>query len=68
MCGKDDLWKLELNKRIKTGENVTLMALGDVKSELLLHLNRRKDIEIVRIEIKVYEKGKRLKTHLKGFS
>jgi hypothetical protein len=68
MCGKDDLWKLELNKRIKTGENVTLMALGDVKSELLLHLNRRKDIEIVRIETKVYEKRKRLKTHLKGFS
>jgi len=68
MCGKDDLWKLELNKRIKTGENVTLMALGDVKSELLLHLNRRKDVEIVRIETKVYEKRKRLKTHLKGFS
>jgi hypothetical protein len=59
MCGKDDLWKLELNKRIKTGENVTLMALGDVKSELLPHLNRRKDIEIVRIETKVYEKRKK---------
>ena len=45
MCRKDGLWKLELERRIKTGESVTLMALGDVKNELLAHLNRRKELK-----------------------
>jgi hypothetical protein len=58
MCRKDGLWKLELDRRIKTGESVTLMALGDVKNELLAHLNRRKDIEIIRIETR-YEKTRK---------
>ena len=68
MCGKNGLWKLELDKRIKTGESVTLMALGDVKNELLAHLNRRKDIEIVRMEaryMKKREKGMGLKITVK---
>jgi len=64
MCRKDDLWKLELDKRLKTDDSITLMALGDVKSELLRHLNRRKDIEIIKMEtryIKKREKGMGLK-------
>jgi len=68
MCRKDGLWKLELERRIKTGESVTLMALGDVKNELLKHLNRRKDIEIVRMEtryMKKREKGMGLKVTVK---
>jgi len=68
MCGKNGLWKLELDRRIKTGESVTLMALGDVKNELLAHLNRRKDIEIVRMEtryMKKREKGMGLKITVK---
>jgi hypothetical protein len=31
MCRKDGLWKLELDRRLKTDKNITLMALGDVK-------------------------------------
>jgi hypothetical protein len=60
--------KMRAHRRIKTGESVTLMALGDVKNELLAHLNRRKDIEIVRMEtryMKKREKGMGLKITVK---
>lgn len=69
MCRKDGLWKLELDKRLKTDDRVTLMALGDVKSELLAHLNRRKDIEIVKMEtryMKKREKGMGLKVTVRS--
>jgi len=59
---------MRAHRRIKTGESVTLMALGDVKNELLAHLNRRKDIEIVRMEtryMKKREKGMGLKITVK---
>ena len=39
MCRRDELWKSELDKRLKTDNDITLMALGDVKNELLIHLN-----------------------------
>jgi hypothetical protein len=69
MCRKDGLWKLELDKRLKTGDSITLMALGDVKNELLAHLNRRKDIEILKMEtryMKKREKGMGLKVTVKS--
>ena len=68
MCRKDGLWKLELEKRLKTDDSITLLALGDVKNELLAHLNRRKDVEIIRIEtryMKKREKGMGLKVTVK---
>lgn len=55
-CGKDGAWKEELDKKLQTCETVTLLALGDVKSELLRHLNRRKDIKILKIETKYMKK------------
>jgi hypothetical protein len=69
MCRKDDLWKLELDRRLKTDKSITLMALGDVKNELLRYLNRRKDVEIIRIEtryMKKREKGMGLKVTVKS--
>jgi hypothetical protein len=69
MCRKDGLWKLELDRRLETGETITLMALGDVKNELLRHLNKRKDIEIIRTEtryMKKREKGIGLKVTVKS--
>jgi hypothetical protein len=68
MCRKDGLWKLELDRRLKTDDSITLLALGDVKNELLAHLNRRKDVEIIRIEtryMKKREKGMGLKVTVK---
>ncbi|MEM3700070.1 MAG: hypothetical protein QXL57_04290 [Candidatus Bathyarchaeia archaeon] len=64
LCARDGLWKLELERRLKTNESVTLMALGTVKNELLAYLNKRKDIEIIRMEtryMKKREKGLGLK-------
>jgi hypothetical protein len=68
MCRKDGLWKLELDRRLKTDKSITLMALGDIKNELLRYLNRRKDVEIIRIEtryMKKREKGMGLKVTVK---
>ena len=48
MCRRGGLWKSELDKRLKTDNDITLTTLGDVKNELLRHLNSRKDIEIVK--------------------
>jgi hypothetical protein len=69
MCRKDGLWKLELDRRLKTDDSITLLALGDVKNELLAHLNRRKDIEIIKMEtryMKKREKGMGLKVTVKS--
>jgi len=69
LCRKDGLWKLELDRRLKTDDSITLMALGDVKNELLAHLNRRKDIEIIKMEtryMKKREKGMGLKVSVKS--
>jgi len=38
------LWKLELDRRLKTDKSITPMVLGDVKNELLRCLNKRKDL------------------------
>jgi hypothetical protein len=56
-CGADGKWKEELEKRLKALENpITLLALGRVKYELLKHLEKRKDIRIIKIETKYMKK------------
>ena len=35
------------------------MALGDVKNELLRYLNKRKDVEIIRIETRYMKKTRK---------
>jgi hypothetical protein len=63
-CGKDEKWKDELEKRLPADDQVVLFALENVKYQLLSYLNKRKDIEIVKLEtrfMKKREKGTGLK-------
>jgi len=63
-CGRNKEWRTELEERLSTDDEVVLLALGNVKYELLSHLNRRKDIKIVKLEtrhMKKREKGTGLK-------
>jgi len=63
-CGKDEKWKDELEKRLPSDDQVVLLALENVKYQLLSYLNKRKDIEIVKLEtrfMKKREKGTGLK-------
>jgi len=64
LCGKDGKWKDKLEKCLQTDDRIVLLALGDVKYEVLAYLNRRKDIEILKLEtrhMKKREKGTGLK-------
>ncbi|MGQ9759901.1 MAG: hypothetical protein ACUVQ5_04970 [Candidatus Methanomethylicaceae archaeon] len=49
-CRRNGLWKDELEKRLKEGGEIVLLALGNMKYHLLSHLNKRRDIEILRLE------------------
>ena len=63
-CGKDEEWKDELEKRLQTDDQIVLLALGNVKYQLLSYLNKRKDIEIMKLEtrhMKKRDKGTGLK-------
>jgi hypothetical protein len=63
-CGKDERWKDELEKRLPADDQVVLLALENVKYQLLSYLNKRKDIEIMKLEtryMKKLEKGTGLK-------
>jgi hypothetical protein len=68
LCGKDGEWKVELDQRLKGNDEIVLLALGDVKYEVLSYLHKRKDIEILKLEtryIKKREKGLGLKLIIK---
>jgi hypothetical protein len=68
LCGKDGEWKVELDQRLKGNDEIVLLALGDVKYEVLAYLNNRKDIEILKLEtryMKKREKGLGLKLIIK---
>jgi hypothetical protein len=65
-CRKDGLWKKELEKRLmeQPTEHVTLLALGNVKFDVLAYLNRHNDLQIIKMETKKMkdaEKGVGLK-------
>ena len=63
-CDRDCKWKKELENPLQTNNRVTLVALGNVKFEVLKHIHGRKDIEIVKVEtryMKTRGKGLRLK-------
>ena len=38
-CGKAEKWKDELEKRLPTGDEIVVLALGDVKCGVLRYLN-----------------------------
>jgi len=68
-CAWDGKWKEELDRRLQTDERITLTALGDLKNELLRHLNQRKNIQILKIEtryMKKREKGMGLKVTVRS--
>jgi len=63
-CGSDGEWKVELEQRLQKDAEIVLLALGDVKYEVLAYLNKRKDIEILKLEtrqMKKRDKGTGLK-------
>jgi len=64
LCDKYGRWKGKLEKYLQTDQKITLLALGNVKFEVLRHIHRRKDIEILNLEtryMKKREKGTGLK-------
>jgi len=59
-CDKHGEWKGKLEKLLQTDEKITLLALGDVKFDVLRLIHRRRDIEILKLEtrqMKKREKG-----------
>ena len=51
-CSYEGKWKEELEERLQTSERVTLLAIGRDRYEPLAYLQKRKDIEIVKVETK----------------
>jgi len=49
-CSYKGKWKDELAERLQTEERVTLTAIGRNRYELLAYLQKREDIEIVKLE------------------
>jgi len=58
-CGNDGEWKDELEQRLQKDDEIVLLALGDVKYEVLSYLNKIKDIEIVKLETRFMKKRER---------
>jgi hypothetical protein len=70
-CGSGGEWKVELEQRLQKDVEIVLLALGDVKYEVLRYLNRRKDIEILKLEprqMKKRDKGTGLKATIRSRS
>lgn len=63
-CGSDGEWKDKLEKCLQADDRIVLLALENVKYQLLSYLNKRRDTEIVKLEtrhMKKLEKGTGLK-------
>jgi len=55
-CDKHGEWKGKLEKLLQTDEKITLLALGDVKFDVLRLIHRRRDIEILKLETRFMKK------------
>ena len=63
-CDRNGGWRNELEDRLQSDNEIVLLALGNVKYQLLSYLNKRKDIEMLKVEprhMKKPEKGTGLK-------
>ena len=63
-CSYTGKWKEELEERLQTDERVTLTAIDRIRYKLLAYLQKRKDLEIVKLEtryMKNRDKGVGLK-------
>ena len=49
-CSHEGKWKDELEERLQTDDKVTLLAIGRNRYEILAYLQRRRDMEIVKVE------------------
>jgi hypothetical protein len=60
LCRKDGSWKRKLEELIEKNpkEHVTLLAIGEVKTEVLQYLNKRNDLHIIKLETR-YMKQRR---------
>ena len=70
-CGSGGEWKVELEQRLQKDAEIVLLALGDVKYEVLAYLNKRKDMEIIKLEtrqMKKRDKGTGLKATVRSRS
>ena len=70
-CGSDGEWKVELEKHLQKNDEIVLLALSDVKYEVLAYLNKRKDMEILKLEarqMKKRDKGTGLKAIVRSRS
>ena len=68
-CGSGGEWKVELEQRLQKDDEIVLLALGDVKYEVLAYLNKRKDMEILKLEtrqMKKRDKGTGLKATVRS--
>ena len=71
LCGRGGKWRDELEQRLQRNDEIVLLALGNVKYEVLSYLNKRKDIEIMKLEtrhMKKLEKGTGLKVTVRSCS
>jgi len=49
-CSYEGKWKNELEERLQREERVTLAAIDRIRYKLLIYLQKRKDLEIVKLE------------------
>lgn len=49
-CSYKGDWKEELEERLQTDRRVTLLAIGRVRHKLLAYLQKREDMEVVKVE------------------
>ena len=70
-CGGDGEWKVLLEQCLQKDAEIVLLALGNVKYEVLAYLNKRKDMEILKLEtrqMKKRDKGTGLKATVRSCS
>jgi len=56
-CDKNGVWKEELKKRLERKEDVTLLALGETRGDVLAYVNSRRDLDIISVHTR-YMKDK----------
>jgi hypothetical protein len=71
LCGKDGKWKTKLEELLQPNQVVVLLALGDVKYDVLSYLNAHPNIQILEMSTEYLKKrerglGLKVKVKLKG--
>ncbi|MEM3551203.1 MAG: hypothetical protein QXV01_08970 [Candidatus Bathyarchaeia archaeon] len=69
LCRRDGLWRRKLEEFLEKNprEHVTLLAIGEVKVDVLKYLNSRNDLHIIKLEtryLKQRRKGLGLKVQV----